>query len=94
MSRDGASLFGQGDLDEVAIYNRALSAGTIADHYARSGTNRRPVAAFTISPNPAKPGQTVTFNASASTDPDGTIANYEWDLDGNGTFEQQAGPPR
>ena len=89
MSRDGASLFGQGDLDEVAVYNRALSAATIADHYSSSGTNRRPNAAFSISPNPAKPGQTVTFNASASTDPDGTIANYEWDLDGNGTYEQQ-----
>jgi PKD repeat protein len=89
MSRDGASLFGQGDLDEVAVYDRALSAGTIADHYASSGTNRRPNAAFSISPNPAKPGQTVTFNATASSDPDGTIANYEWDLDGNGSYEQQ-----
>ena len=74
MSRDGASLFGQGDLDEVAVYNRALSAATIAEHYSSSGTNRRPNAAFSISPNPAKPGQTVTFNATASTDPDGTIA--------------------
>ena len=89
MSRDGASLFGQGDLDEVAVYNRALSAGTIAEHYSSSGTNRRPNAAFSISPNPAKVGQTVTFNATASSDPDGTIGNYEWDLDGNGTYEQQ-----
>jgi PKD repeat protein len=89
MSRGGASLFGQGDLDEVAVFNRALSATTIADHYSSSGTNRRPNAAFSISPNPAKPGQTVTFNASGSSDPDGTISNYEWDLDGNGSYEQQ-----
>ena len=34
-------------------------------------------------------GQTVTFNAVASSDPDGTIAGYEWDLDGNGTYEQR-----
>ena len=49
MSRAGTALFGAGDLDEVAIYNRALSAATIADHYASSGTNRRPIAAFTLS---------------------------------------------
>jgi YD repeat-containing protein len=89
MSRNGTGLFGQGDLDEVAVFDRALSAGTIADHYASSGTNRRPHAAFSISPNPAKPGQTVTFDATASSDPDGTIQNYEWDLDGDGTYERE-----
>ena len=185
MSRAGQSLFGAGDLDEVAIYNRALSASTVAEHYSSYGTNRRPVARFTSSPNPARQGQTghlqrrrlqrprrldrqvrvgprrqrqlrdrhrqqtrqcharptrptatstsacgspttgpaptsssqtvsvvanqpptasftaspdpgrrrpaVTFNASASTDPDGTIAKYEWDLDGNGTYETDTG---
>ena len=34
MSRAGAGLFGAGDLDEVAIYDGALSAATIAAHYA------------------------------------------------------------
>jgi hypothetical protein len=34
MSRAGAALFGAGDLDEVAIYNGALSPTTIANHYA------------------------------------------------------------
>jgi len=29
----------------------------------------------------------VSFDASGSSDPDGSIAKYEWDLDGNGTFE-------
>ena len=47
--------------------------------------NQRPVASFTATPNPATAGTTVTFNGSASSDPDGTIAKYEWDLDGNGT---------
>ena len=36
-------------------------------------------------------GQTVTFNGSGSSDPDGTITKYEWDLDGNGTFELNTG---
>ena len=31
-----------------------------------------------------RPGQTVGFDASASTDPDGPIAKYEWDIDGDG----------
>ena len=53
--------------------------------------NRAPVAAFTATPNPAAAGQVVSFNASGSSDPDGTIAKYEWDLDGNGTFETSTG---
>ena len=36
-------------------------------------------------------GQTVTFSGSGSTDQDGTIAKYEWDLDANGTFERNTG---
>jgi PKD repeat protein len=53
--------------------------------------SKAPNASFTVSPNPASTGQTVTFNASASTDVDGTIAKYEWDLDGNGSFETDTG---
>ena len=46
-----------------------------------------PIASFTVSPSPAQTGRVVSFNASASSDPDGTIARYEWDLDGDGSFE-------
>jgi F0F1-type ATP synthase membrane subunit c/vacuolar-type H+-ATPase subunit K len=34
MSRNGSSLFGKGSLDEVAIYNQALTATQAAQHYA------------------------------------------------------------
>ena len=37
------------------------------------------------------PNATVSFNASGSSDPDGTIAKYEWDLDGNGSYETNTG---
>jgi Concanavalin A-like lectin/glucanases superfamily/PKD domain len=91
MSRNGGGLFGRGDLDEVAIYNRTLSASEIAAHRASNGANQKPKAALAIAPNPVSPGGHASFDASASTDPDGSIAKYEWDLDGNGSYETSTG---
>lgn len=47
--------------------------------------NIAPVAAFTFSPtNPVPNETTVSFNASESHDPDGTISSYSWNFgDGN-----------
>ena len=50
-------------------------------------TNVAPVASFTSTLS----GTTVSFDATASSDPDGTVASYQWDLDGNGTFETDTG---
>jgi YD repeat-containing protein len=50
-----------------------------------------PTASFTATPNPIEPGQTVSFDAAASSSPTGTITRYEWDLDGNGSFETDTG---
>ena len=46
--------------------------------------NRPPVASFTESATTVPTGTIVTFNASTSYDPDGTIVNYFWDF-GDGT---------
>jgi plastocyanin len=54
-------------------------------------SNAPPTAAFTVSNATPASGATVSFDASGSTDPDGTIAHYQWDLDGNGTFETDTG---
>ncbi|MCP5049202.1 MAG: PKD domain-containing protein, partial [bacterium] len=48
------------------------------------GTNVPPVASFTFSPAAPTTGTTVFFNASSSTDEDGSIASYSWDF-GNGS---------
>ena len=45
---------------------------------------------FVATPNPVVAGQSVTFDAGGSTD-DGTIVRYEWDLDGNGSYETDRG---
>ena len=48
--------------------------------------NRAPTAAFTTSPASAPTGQSFSFT-STSTDPDGTIAAYAWDTDGDATAD-------
>jgi PKD repeat protein len=53
--------------------------------------NSPPNATFTAQPNPAVLGGTVSFNASGSSAPSGTITDYSWDLDGNGTYETDTG---
>jgi PKD repeat protein len=48
--------------------------------------NRPPVALFTVVPGTPVAGEQVTFT-SVSTDADGPIVAYQWDLDGDGVFD-------
>lgn len=41
--------------------------------------NQPPEATFSITPRPAVEGNETTFDASGSTDPDGSIDSYRWD---------------
>ncbi len=52
--------------------------------------NLPPIAAFSVSPAVAKAGESIMFDASASSDADGTIIGYEWDFgDGSIAYGQQ-----
>ena len=86
--------FFDGIIDEVMILNKSLSAGEIKAQYERrkytspeptisisKEENKPPIASFIYSPESPIVNQTITFDASSSTDPDGTIVNYEWDFD-------------
>ena len=52
--------------------------------------NQIPIARLKA-PKHAKKGKRVTLDASKSRDPDGTIKNYAFDLDGNGSMEVNNG---
>ena len=41
----------------------------------------------------AQPGQVIRFDASDSYAPSGTVAGYDWDFDGDGTYEERTSDP-
>jgi hypothetical protein len=53
--------------------------------------NGPPVAALTMTPNPVGVGTPVTLSASGSTDPNGDVLRYSWDLNGDKTYGDATG---
>lgn len=71
--------------DSAGNVNRSVETLTVV-------ANLPPVAVFDYTPPWPDPGETVTFDASRSGDPDGAIAEYRWDLTGDGQHETVDGP--
>jgi PKD repeat protein len=60
----------------VTLLVLCTSSSALAD----PGDNSPPLAAFEWSPNVPQIGQAVTFDASASSDAEGTLSGYLWDF--------------
>jgi DNA-binding beta-propeller fold protein YncE len=73
----------QSALTTDSLFNHPLGIAVVP--------NRPPTAALAISPRLVKAGRQVGLDASGSRDPEGLRLVYEWDLDGNGTFEAGSG---
>ncbi|MCM3778117.1 PKD domain-containing protein [Microbacterium hydrocarbonoxydans] len=74
----------EGSIDEVAVYNEALSAQRVSSHYDVGTTGAMPNVAPTASIGaPSVNGLDVAF-AGTGADSDGTIGSYAWDF-GDGT---------
>jgi len=64
--------------------NPQIANGTVI---VQAVGNVAPSAGFQVTPLSAPAGTAVTFDASASTDPDGRILRHRWDFDGDGAYE-------
>lgn len=52
-----------------------------------------PVAQFVVNPIPGVAGEPLFFDARPSADEDGTIAQWNWDLDGDDQYDDSSGAP-
>ena len=68
-----------GTIDEAAVYPTVLDASTVLNHY-NLGTGTKPNQAPTASFTAAMTNLSGAFDATASSDPDGTVASYAWDF--------------
>lgn len=75
----------------VGAHLGASEGGETASGRIVSIPNGAPTATFVTAPDPPSTGRATALDASASHDDDGRIVDYDWDLDGDGSFETTTG---
>ncbi|MDY6817223.1 MAG: PQQ-binding-like beta-propeller repeat protein, partial [Halobacteriales archaeon] len=60
---------------------------TTTNNITVNSSNELPTPAFTYSPSNPVTDESISFDASGSSDPDGSITTYEWDWTSDGTYD-------
>jgi PKD repeat protein len=68
----------------LTLHDNENTTATKSEVIQVSRPNRKPVARFECSPTDPSMGESVSFDASDSYDPDGYLTQYLWDFDGDG----------
>jgi PKD repeat protein len=80
-------------LSGTAMAPAEISLNLIEAFIIKGTPNMPPEVSFIVTPGAPHIDEPITFDASGSFDPDGTIASYDWDFDGDGLFDRTTTDP-
>ncbi|MFG0328808.1 MAG: S8 family serine peptidase [Phycisphaerales bacterium] len=86
--KSGCDDLGSGGVDNIFGYGRINVYGSLS---LGGPGNQPPVADLSATPLSGDAPLDVSFNASGSFDPDGSITDFSWDYDGDGTYDESTG---
>jgi len=72
---------------------QAIDLNLVDPMIVKGTQNLQPIVTFSALPTDPHINEPVTFDASGSVDPDGSIITYEWDFDGDGIFDVSTAEP-
>jgi outer membrane protein assembly factor BamB len=78
--------------DQLLVAVLLIDGGPATLHWVRAGGNAPPLARLTATPEAGSAPASVSLDASASIDLDGSIAGYAWDWYGDGTVDTVTAP--
>ncbi len=88
--KGGADDLGSSGVDNTYGYGRINVNGSLG-LIGGGGGNLPPVASLSANPLNGDAPLNVSFDASASFDPDGSVVDYSWDYDGDGIYDESTG---